>query len=308
MAEGDDKTPKTPLTPEQEFANYKPKMTPTQWFTNYIGLGYVGNTVVAVATVNFFKKATPKLYDKMVGHYEKKFIKRQEAKLLDPIADKLDDAAKATLKEHIQKEAHHLAEKTLDTRLLSVGGFAMAPLQSAMEVKDFDSARRSFAIEKDLDPDAVVGEKPKFNPLGPEAGKNMPKWMIGRTVALGAAYGAQNIVDGKFGKQKDAMDNAIAKIITRVVKRGKPIEADGSALGDEAAAAQAADKGIDPKILKNVRVVTSDAYMTAVAIATSNFSNKHWATATGKLGDAAGKLGIDGIREKLMGGGQGKGA
>lgn len=315
MADSDDKKTANP-TPNPAAEGAKDggdKMTMKQWLGNYVGLGFFGNTAVAVGTVNLIKKATPKLYDKMVGHYEKKFIKRQEAKLLTPVQDKLSEEAVATLREHIKVEARELAEKTLDTRLLSVGGFAMAPLQSAKEVMDYDKNRRKSAEEQGIDPDSL-GEKPKFNPLGPEASSNMPKWIVGRVVALGAAFAAQNVVDGKFGKQKDAVDHALAKIITRIVRpKGQqaPALAEGaSALEQEAAAKQQSEAGIDQKILKNVRIVTSDAYMTAVAISTHNFSNKQWSSVVPKISDklGGGKIGIDKLREHFSGNGQGKGA
>lgn len=277
------------------------KMTMRQWIGNYVGLGYFGNTAVSLATVHFVKKVMPGVYDKMVGHYEKKFIKRQEEKLLEPIKDTLNPEAEAQLREKIRTDAHELAEKTTETRLLVTGGFAMAPFQSAKEIFDYDQNRRKKAAEEGRD-EAELGEKPKFSPLGKEAADNLPKWMFGRVAAISAAFGVQNIVDGRFGKKKEAVDTTIAKVLTKAIHRGgyqPQLAAEGNVFGDEAVAQGEQHDGVDPKILKNVRMATSDAYMTAVAITAHNSWNKGWDKAARQPDNKIGQL-----LTKLSGGGK----
>lgn len=282
------------------------KMTTRQWLGNYVGLGYFGNTAVAISTVNFFKKVTPGIFEKMVSHYEKGYLKRQEAKILEPLGDKVSEEAKNAIREELKKEARAFGEKTAETRLLVTGGFAMAPFQSAKELRDYDQNKRKALTEAGGDVSAL-GERPKFSPLGKEASKNLPKWMVGRTLAIGAAFSVQRVVDNRFSKQKEAVDFALAKILTKVTggakkhsgeepAESKGKEADGKAteaFKDDTAKAKSGDprmKGINPKILKNVRMATSDAYMTAVAITTANFFNKKWDAASPDIGSKVGEL------------------
>lgn len=288
----DDQKPQNPdaKTPSATQGDEE-KMTLGQWIGNYVGLGYFGNTAVSISVVNAIKKFTPGIYDKMVGHYEKKFVARKEAELLEPVADKLDDEAKAAIKESIREEAHQLAEKTAETRLLVSGGFAMIPFQAAKERFDLDKNRRAKAEEAGVSPEEL-GDPPKFSLLSEEIRDNIPKWTVGRFVALGAAFSAQNVVDGKFGKHKEAMDTVLAKIIGKL-----PGVGGNKAIGNDAFAQDAAERtkdGVNPKVLETVRMATSDAYMSAVAIATHDFSNKRWAAAVkdedSKLGDLLRKV------------------
>jgi hypothetical protein len=121
-------------------------------------------------------------------------------------------------------------------------------------------------------------EEPKFSPLGPAARKDLPKWGVGRVLAVGSAFFIQTIVDDRFAKPKDTLDTMLAKIITRVVHpKGydKPENFNNQAFA-ESKAASGVPEGVDPKVLDVVRMVTTDAYMTTVAIAVQKGSMDTW--------------------------------
>lgn len=313
MSQNDDSTTKT--APRESLVNLKEaaKPTPLQNFRNYFGFGYVGNTVTAIAITNAFKKFTPGLVNKWAGSYEKKYIARKEAELITPYGDKMDEAAKDVIREKIREDAKEYGHKTVEGRLLASGGFLMLPFQSAAQINDYsknvsgivgeyEQQHGKTALLEELDAQRAAAragkdgktlgmldtaheivsegkEKPKFNPLGPAAAKDLPKWATGRVVALGTAFTVQKFVDDRFGKQKDAVDHTIAKIITKAVRGRKGGEAPAEP-GQENAfaqdAAKSANPDIDPKILNTVRMVTTDAYMTTVAIAAQKFSVDAW--------------------------------
>lgn len=284
-----------------------------QKLINFVGLGYIGNTAVAVAAVKLVRKAFPKLTEKWEDHYARKYYDRKFEELVAPIASELNEESKAALEEKIKEDAKAYGEKTVSSRLLITGGFAMLPFQSAMQVDHYkknmkpalgrfteaaqeagykpDEIQSMLVAEVDKQKAAVrVGDKksenildgaleePKFSPLGPAARKDLPKWGVGRVLAVGSAFFVQTIVDDRFAKPKDALDNMLAKILTRVVHPkgyNKPENFDNKAFAENKAAS-AVPEGVDPKVLDVVRMVTTDAYMTTVAIAVQKGSMDVW--------------------------------
>lgn len=318
--------PRPPLADLKEAA----KPNGLQNFRNYFGFGYVGNTATAIAITNTVKKFAPGFVDKWAASYEKKFIARKEAELITPFESSLNEEAKAAIREKIAKEAKDYGHKTVEGRLLATGGFMMLPFQSAAEVSDYatnikgivEPYRDAHGIDalkdeigkqmdsaikaKDTKTQDVLKnalDKPKFNPLGPAASKGLPKWITGRVVALGTAFTVQKFVDDRMGKQKDALDNTLARILTRATggakKHAAPQAAEGgeNPFAEEAAISAESKEGIDPKILNTVRMVTTDAYMTTVAILAQKFMVNAW---DDKLPKA--KQGIASLREKFSGG------
>lgn len=298
-------SPRPPLANLRETA----KPTALQNFRNYFGFGYAGNTATAIAITNAVKKFAPKLVDKWAASYEKKYIARKEAELITPYGDKLDENAQNAIRDKIAKDAKEYGHKTVEGRLLASGGFMMLPFQSAAEVNDYSknikgivepyaAAHGHDALKAEIgqqmthalqnkDKKAVellenALVKPKFSPLGPEATKGLPKWISGRVIALGSAFTVQKFVDDALGKQKDTMDTAIARIITKITHGGKDKtkdpkgENDAFAQDEAKAAAIATPEGVDPKILSTVRMITTDAYMTTVAIAAQKLSVDAW--------------------------------
>lgn len=329
MSEHDNPSQKT--APRPPLADLKEAAKPTgpQNFRNYFGFGYVGNTATAIVITNGFKKLFPKLTDKWAASYEKKFIAKKEAELITPFEETMNEEAKAAIREKIQKDAKEYGHKTVEGRLLASGGFAMLPFQSAAEINDYSKNIKGIvepyanqhgmsALKEELAQQmeaAIAGKdnktqdilanalnKPKFSPLGPSASKGLPKWVSGRVVALGTAFTVQKFVDDSLGKQKDAMDATVARIITKItggVKSSAPKTADGTENAFDAAEAKAsaieAPEGVDPKILGTVRMITTDAYMTAVAIGAQKFMVGAW---DNKLPKA--KQQFAAMREKLM--------
>lgn len=318
-------TTRPPLADLKEAA----KPNGIQNFRNYFGFGYVGNTAVAIGITNAVKKFAPGFVDKWAASYEKKYTARKEAELITPFETTLNEEAKAAIREKIAKEAKAYGHKTVEGRLLATGGFAMLPFQSAAEVSDYatnikgivepykqahglDALKQEIGQQMDAAIHAKDSKtqdvlknalnKPKFNPLGPSASKGLPKWITGRVVALGSAFTVQKFVDDRFGKQKDALDNTLARIITRasggVKKHGDSKGAKGAdnAFAQEAAISAESKEGIDPKILNTVRMITTDAYMTTVAIAAQKFMVNAW---DDKLPKA--KQGIAALRERFSG-------
>lgn len=301
-----------------------------QKFANFFGLGYGGNTAVSVASVKTIRKALPSLVEKWEAKHEQKYFNRKVEELITPIADKITPESREAMEEKIRSEAKTYGARTVDSRLLCTGGFAMLPFQSAKQISDFRknvkphlNAFRQEAIGAGLSPEEAEGklheaiqqqkdalrpgqkkeagildgalEEPKFNPLGPDARSDLPKWIVGRVVALGAAFSVQTVVDDRFKKPKDAVDTTIAKVLTRLA-HPKGFEAKPAADGAfaEEAAAKDTPEGVDPKILDVVRMVTTDAYMTTVAIgahmATMNFWDKKAPDVVSRVQDLQQKL------------------
>lgn len=284
-----------------------------QKFANFFGLGYGGNTAVSIASVKIARKVAPGFIEKWENKHAQKYIARKTEELIKPIEGKMDAASKAALEEKIAHDGQIYGKKTVDSRLLSTGGFAMLPFQSAKQISDYkvnvkphinefrescakqgmDSAQIESALEgaigqqRDaLRPGDKKGqhildgalEEPKFSPLGPAAKQDLPKWVVGRVIALGAAFTTQSIVDDRFAKPKDAVDNTLAKIVTRIVHPkgyAKASDVKNTAFeGHEAT--PTAPEGVDPKVLDIVRMVTTDAYMTTVAIGAHMTSMNYW--------------------------------
>lgn len=284
-----------------------------QKFINFVGLGYVGNTAVSVTAVKLVRKMLPKLTEKWEAKYAQKYYDRKFEEIVAPVAGELDEASKTALEEKIKADAKVYGEKTVDSRLLITGGFAMLPFQSAMQVRDYkknmkpalngfrDAAKEAgynpeetqsmLVAEVDRQKAAVRSgdkksenildgalEQPEFSPLGPAARKDLPKWGVGRVLAVGSAFFIQTIIDDRFAKPKDALDTMLAKIITRVVHpKGydKPENFNNQAFAENKAASDVPE-GVDPKVLDVVRMVTTDAYMTTVAIAVQKGSMDTW--------------------------------
>lgn len=141
------------------------------------------------------------------------------------------------------------AERAVDARLMAVGGFLTLPLASAYEVSKKEGS--------------------KFHILGPDAGKNLPKWVTGRTVALCATLTSQGLVDRHAKGQKDAFDNAVARMLMKVT--GK--------MPKEALAEELAQNPTYQKILHNVRLASTDTYLTLIAIPTQIGMAKGWEAA-----------------------------
>ncbi|MCH2547904.1 MAG: hypothetical protein MK052_09900 [Alphaproteobacteria bacterium] len=297
-----------------KLADLKSAAEPTgkQKFANFFGLGYGGNTAVSVATVKLARKLMPDVLEKWENHYADKYMARKVKKTIDPIADKIDDESRQAIEKQLEKEAKEYGKKTVDSRLLSTGGFAMLPFQSAKQIHDYgtniaphvegfrqectqlgmDATQTESALQSAIDQQRSqlqIGdkkganilngalEKPEFSPLGPAAKDDLPKWIVGRCIALGAAFTSQSIVDDRFQSPKDAVDNMLAKVVTRIAHptgyNQKPAE---NAAFAEEQANNTATPGVDPKIHDIVRMVTTDAYMTSVAIATHMGSMSLW--------------------------------
>lgn len=304
--------------------------TKGQKFANFFGLGYGGNTAVAIAAVKVVRKSMPGFVEKWEAKHAKKYFDRKVEELITPIAEKITPEARKVMEDRIAAEAKTYSAHTVDSRLLSTGGFAMLPFQSAKQISDFRKnvkphlnefreAHKAAGFTAEQTEDALKQaidkqkstlrpgqkkeagildgalEEPKFSPLGPEARSDLPKWIVGRVVALGAAFSVQTIVDDRFKKPKAAVDNTLAKIVTRIAHpkgyQAKPA-ADG-AFAEEAAATETPE-GVDPKILDVVRMVTTDAYMTTVAIGAHMASMNFWDK---KAPDVL--SGIKGLQEKF---------
>ena len=285
----------------------------SQKFWNFIGLGYGGNTAVSIVSVKLARKFFPGFVEKWEDKHARKYIARKTEELVTPVADKLDAASKAVLEEKIAKDAKIYGEKTVNSRLLSTGGFAMLPFQSEKQIRDYNknvkphisdfrekSAAAGFtpeqteqALREEIQKQRSTvrdGDKksakildgalkePKKSLLGPDARDDLPKWIIGRVIALGAAFTTQSIVDDRFAKPKDALDNTIAKIVTKVMnpgKSGKEADLNGTVF-EGLEAPSTTPEGVDPKVLDIVRMITTDAYMTTVAIGAHMASMNYW--------------------------------
>lgn len=255
-----------------------------QFVENYFGIQYIGNTIFSLACVHFIKKVMPGMYDKMAGHYEKKYLdkasKRNGVEIpADPDAPLSDEQRK------LINEAKAYGDKTAESRLLCTGGFAMLPFSSAYDVY----YKKGGQI---TDADGTI-RKPRIKEviLGKDNASNMPKWIAGRTIGLGAAFYVQRIVDDRFGKHKEAVDFTVARILTRIMGKQQASKAGaGDAFGEAQSQGLSADetipKDINPRILKNVRMVTSDFYMTSVALASMAVSNFLWDKAGQRLPDS----------------------
>lgn len=274
----------------------------------------------------------PGLVSKWEARHEQKYYNRKIEELITPVADKLTPESRQALEEKISAEAKTYGSKTVDSRLLCTGGFAMLPFQSAKQISDYSknlaphidgfrdecaqlgmsgeqteaSLQKELGRQRDaLRPGDKKGtniidgalDKPEFSPLGPAAKQDLPKWIVGRVVALGAAFSTQTIVDDRFTKPKDAVDQTLAKIVTRIAHpkgyNAGPIE---NGVFEEDKAKNNAPQGVDPKILDVVRMVTTDAYMTTVAIGVHMATMNTWDK---KAPDVIGKIGA--LQEKLLG-------
>jgi hypothetical protein len=288
--------------------------TKGQKFANFFGLGYGGNTAVSIASVKSVRKLLPEFVAKWEARHEKKFFDRKVEEQITPIADQLTPEARKVMEDKIRADAKVYGSRTVDSRLLATGGFAMLPFQSAMQIRDYgknvrphldafrDAATQSglsgeqaeealksaIASQKSLLRDGQKKEhgildkaldEPKFSPLGPDARSDLPKWIVGRVVALGAAFTTQTIVDDRFKKPKDLVDITLARIVSRIsnptgkTKENKDIKNDAFA---EEKAHSEVPEGVDPKVLDVVRMITTDAYMTTVAIGTHMATMNLW--------------------------------
>lgn len=290
-----------------------------QNFVNFIGLGYVGNTAVAVVAVKLVRKLFPKLSERMEARYAQKYYDRKFEEFIAPVKDELDEKSRTMLEEKIKADAEVYGEKTWSSRLLITGGFAMLPFQSAMEVQQHKKnvgevldqfrdqakangfneleaedllnsavatqksdviAENTLKEKKDRKPTKVfedINEPPEFSPFGKDARKGLTKWGTGRVLAVGSAFLVQSFVDDRFAKPKDAIDTMLAKIFTKIVhpKGYNKGDFENKAFA-EAKAPSTAPEGVDPKVLDVVRMVTTDAYMTTVAVLVQKNSNKLW--------------------------------
>ena len=299
---------------------------------NLIGLGFAGNTAVAITVVKLTRKLFPNLIEKWEARYAKKYYDRQVEKIVTPIADELDAASKAAIEEKISADAKVYGEKTVNSRLLTSGGFAVLPLQSAMEVYQqgkninppldrFRSAaaeanyteqqtqealeaqisqQKANVPEKNKEAQKILDnalEEPKFSPLGPDARKGMPKWGTGRVLAIGSAFLVQGIVDDRFAKQKDALDTMLAKVVTRIMhpKGYKNDQFNNKAFGEDKTTS-AVPEGVDPKVWSVLPMVTTDAYMTTVALLVQNKSNNVWDKSFAEKGGP-----INALKDKFFG-------
>lgn len=305
-----------------------------QKFINYVLLGYGGNTAVAVTAVKLVRKFLPGLCEKWEARYAQKYYDRKFEEIVAPVADELNDASKAALEEKIKSDAKVYAEKTVSSRLLISGGFAMLPFQSAMEVshhrENIDPTLNTFkdaATKAGYSTEETEGllkqqieqqkaqangnkksieildgaeKPPKFSPLGPSARKGLPKWGTGRILAIGSAFLVQGFVDDRFAKPKDAIDTMLAKIITKIVhpKGYEKDESFDNAAFAEHKAPKTTPEGVDPKVLDIVRMVTTDAYMTSVAIFVQSKSNNFWDKHFGEKGP------LETLRDKFAGSGR----
>lgn len=288
-----------------------------QKFANYGLLGYGGNTAVSVISVFIARKFFPDLISKWEAKHEEKYFERKVKEQITPVADKLNTGSRQALEGKIREQAKAYAKDTVNSRLLVTGGFAMLPFQSAMEVSQFGeniapkiSEFREACTAKGMSEEATqealeaaiytqkqaLGprdktgktaldnalDEPKFSPLGSDARKGLPKWIIGRTAAIGAAFVVQTIVDDRFKKPKDAVDQTLAKIVTRIIhpkgynKAPNENSSFANEISDLDKAKSDIPKDIDPKVLNVVKMVTTDAYMTTVAIMTQMASNNAW--------------------------------
>lgn len=305
--------PNDKQTPELADLISAAEPTGKQKFLNFFGLGYGGNTAVSIVSVKVVRKLMPGLVEKWEQKHAKKYFDRKTQELIAPVADKLDAESKAALEEKIAKDAAIYGKKTVDSRLLCTGGFAMLPFQSAMQVKDYNvnvkphinefresaakmgmtTTQAETALQSAIDqqrqalrPGDKKGqnilngalEEPKFSPLGSDAKADLPKWIVGRVIALGAAFSTQTIVDDRFTKPKDAVDHTLSKIVTRIMHpKGYHKKSDLKDTAFEGQEAQTdVPEGVDPKVLDIVRMVTTDAYMTTVAIGAHMLSMNYW--------------------------------
>lgn len=233
-----------------------------QKFANFFGLGYGGNTAVSITSVKTVRKLLPELVSKWEARHEKKFFDRKVAEQITPIADKLTPESRKAMEDKIREDAKTYGARTVDSRLLATGGFAMLPFQSAMQIRDYgknvrphldafraeagkaglsgdqveDALRGAIANQKSVLRDGQKKEhgildkaldEPKFSPLGPDARSDLPKWIVGRVVALGAAFTVQTVVDDRFKKPKELVDVTLARIISRIANpTGKAKEKD----------------------------------------------------------------------------------
>lgn len=308
-------TPNDKKTPELGDLITAAEPTRGQKFANFFGLGYGGNTAVSIASVKLVRKMLPGMVEKWENKHAQKYIARKTEELVTPLDGKMDAASKAALEEKIAKDGAIYGKKTVDSRLLSTGGFAMLPFQSAKQISDYkvnvkphinefrescaqmgmDTQQTETALQGAIDQqrsalrsgdkkgqhilDGAL-EEPKFSPLGPAAKQDLPKWIVGRVIALGAAFTTQTIVDDRFAKPKDAVDNTLAKIVTKIVHpkgfQKKDPTKDTAFNEQEAQATTTTPEGVDPKVLDIVRMVTTDAYMTTVAIGAHMTSMNYW--------------------------------
>lgn len=308
-------TPDDKKTPELGDLIAAAEPTKGQKFANFFGLGYGGNTAVSIVSVKLARKMAPGLVEKWENKHAQKYIARKTEELVTPIADKMDAASKKALEDKIAHDGKIYGKKTVDSRLLCTGGFAMLPFQSAKQISDYkvnvkphinefrescakmgmDATQTESALAGAIDQqrsalragdkkgqhilDGAL-EEPKFSPLGPAAKQDLPKWIVGRVIALGAAFTTQTIVDDRFAKPKDAVDNTLAKIVTKIAHpkgyQKKDPTKDTAFNSEEAQATPTAPEGVDPKVLDIVRMVTTDAYMTTVAIGAHMMSMNYW--------------------------------
>jgi hypothetical protein len=330
--------PNTPQKPELPNLVEASKPTRMQTFMNFFGLGYGGNTAVSVVAVGFVRKTMPGLVAKWEAKHARKFYDRKVEEQITPVADQLTAETREILEAKIRGDSIAYGEKTVNARLLSVGGFAMLPFQSAKEIADYgknvgtriDQFRDEYneytqttpgnhlpvedEIRTQLDAQRQhvrpggkadkllqnATEKPKFSPLGPDARQDLPKWAVARCAALGAAFSVQTIVDDRFKKPKDAVDHVIAKVVTRIVNPGSSKESGprNQALNEEAQG-KGQDASIDPKILNVVRMITTDAYMTSIGLLTMHVTKKSWEKQEQRIEHRYGKSPMEVLRDKF---------
>lgn len=326
-----DNSPKLPNLVEAS------KLTLGQKTQNFLGFGYGLNTVISVTFVNFLRKTFGSQIEKWENRIATKFVEKSIKRELGESYDKLSAEDKATVDARYQKRGETYAKKKVEGYLLSFGGFAVLPGQSALEnlhygqniLKPIDRFRedakahidaqtkngksigdmaeewlgnRSTTTKEDLaealldkqiheqmdkttsksDRELLKNAKvpPKYNLTGDATKQGLPRWIFGRVTALVAAYTTQSVVESIAGDKKDKVDMVLAKIFTKIMHpQGYSQSPEAKQLFNDLGIEGEAPEGVDPKVLKTVRMFTTDGYMTTAALLTHNVMNegvKNW--------------------------------